>query len=421
MFSDGRKAHLDDIRAKVVAAGTTAAASAGIQGHLGGLEHCVTRAKLPPAAFSSGFEALETLRWNTARLGKLRLAKHFNPPVEKKKKEPSPKAAAAELSGTAGAGRAPGTALPGGFLLPSAPPRAQGCGHQPPRDSLKLIFPGGASPPGTWGSLRARSRGRSGDRGAWGGQSAAPPPPPSPRPGQSGATAASRPVPVSESPPCRSRAGIRGFPQQRRRRSRPPRGAASIPGPSASRGRIPLPPAPRRDGLGPGCAPAPAAPLKVTAARGSPGGRRCRSYLSRRAERSRRERGAAAVPPSPAAAPGDSGRAPRLLLRRGRCAALGGGGGSVRLSGEALRGGGQRLSPPREVPEPSGASPGGAGAPLSGERLLRSARLPQRSRGCADPPRARGMRGGAGTLRSLRAGEGGSGAPQPRLFSAPNV
>lgn len=109
MFSDGRKAHLDDIRAKVVAAGTTAAASAGIQGHLGGLEHCVTRAKLPPAAFSSGFEALETLRWNTARLGKLRLAKHFNPPVEKKKKEPSPKAAAAELSGTAGAGRAPGT------------------------------------------------------------------------------------------------------------------------------------------------------------------------------------------------------------------------------------------------------------------------------------------------------------------------
>lgn len=68
MLSDGRKAHLDDIHAKVVATGTTAAASAGIQGHLGGLVHCVTRAKLPPAAFSSGFEALGTLRWSTARL-----------------------------------------------------------------------------------------------------------------------------------------------------------------------------------------------------------------------------------------------------------------------------------------------------------------------------------------------------------------
>lgn len=68
MVSDGRKAHLDDIHAKVVATGTTAAASAGIQGHLGGLVHCVTRAKLPPAAVSSGFEALGTLRWSTARL-----------------------------------------------------------------------------------------------------------------------------------------------------------------------------------------------------------------------------------------------------------------------------------------------------------------------------------------------------------------
>lgn len=108
MFSDGRKAHLDDIHAKVVAAGTTAATSAGVQGHPGGLVHCVTPAKLPPAAFSSGFEALETLRWSTARLWKLPLV-NFNPPWKRRKKKQASARPQQSWSGTAGAGRAPGT------------------------------------------------------------------------------------------------------------------------------------------------------------------------------------------------------------------------------------------------------------------------------------------------------------------------